>query len=125
VAALTLGRSIVGFVTCFAGFVGGIFKFRCLGAVVAGAASTIFYAIVVTGSAISNATLVFGMVEGNSAGFGIDLNFGRAVVGNNIGSDTNECNHDHDRNKLFHLLSPHQGLNLKNCNFQSFPYLLL
>ena len=104
VATFTLGRAVVLFVAALASFVSRVLEFWRFGAIVAGAARAIFNAVVMTCCAVGNIALVLGVVKGDRTWFGFEFNFGWAIVGDNIGSNTDERNHDHDSKKLFHLL---------------------
>jgi hypothetical protein len=103
VAAVTFGRTVVALVTCLACFMGCILEFWSFSAVVAGTARTIISAIVVASGAIGNRTLVFGMVESNGTFLGVEFDFSRAVVGNDIGCNTDKSDQDQYGNQVFHL----------------------
>jgi hypothetical protein len=104
VATLAFGRAVVAFVAALANLVGRILELWRFGAVVTGPAGTFVNAIVVTCCAVGDIALVLGVVKGHCTWLGIKFNFGGAIVGDYIGSNTYKGDHDHDRKKLFHLL---------------------
>jgi hypothetical protein len=105
VAGLAAGRDAFSFVAIFAQLVSGIFKFRCLGAVMTGVAGAGFDTIVMAFGAIADSVLVGLVREGDIAHAGRQFDFCRTIVSRNQGGGAkgNKADSDQDGKNAFHV----------------------